>query len=81
MNTGVFLLGCSVFFLDTLKEWGAGAGFDNVWVYMVTAFVGLNFVVELAINLVLSSAIVMIVNLAKGKIRKNKDNGKQNIDI
>lgn len=73
VNTGVFLLGCSVFFLDTLKEWGAGAGFDNVWVYMVTAFVGLNFVVELAINLVLSSAIVMIVNLAKGNIKKKKD--------
>lgn len=81
VNTGVFLLGCSVFFLDTLKEWGAGAGFDNVGVYMVTAFVGLNFVVELAINLVLSSAIVMIVNLAKGKIQKKKDNGKPNIDI
>ena len=35
---------------------------------MVTAFVGLNFVVELAINLVLSSAIVLILKVAKKRI-------------
>lgn len=65
VNTGVFLLGCSVFFLDTIREWAAGAGFENAGTYMITAFVGLNFLVEMAINLVLSSAIVLIVRLGK----------------
>ena len=70
VNTGIFLLGCFVFFYDTIAQWAAGAGFENVGVYMVTAFVGLNFVVELAINLVLSSAIVLILKVAKKHIKK-----------
>lgn len=61
VNTGIFLLGCVLFFMDTISQWAAGAGFENAGTYMVTAFVGLNFVVELAINLVLSSAIVAII--------------------
>ena len=68
VNTGIFLLGCLVFFYDTIAQWAAGAGFENVGAYMVTAFVGLNFVVELAINLVLSSAIVLILKVAKKRI-------------
>ncbi|MCM1418504.1 MAG: ECF transporter S component [Bacteroides sp.] len=65
VNTGVFLLGCSIFFLDTIREWAAGAGFESAGAYMITAFVGVNFIVEMAINLVLSSAIVLIVKLGK----------------
>lgn len=70
VNTGVFLLGCMIFFLDTIKEWAAGAGFEDAGTYMVTAFVGLNFVVELAINLILSSAIVLIISLGKKAVNK-----------
>ncbi len=65
VNTGVFLIGCSVFFLDTIKAWGEGAGFDNVFVYMIVGFVGVNFLVEMAINLVLSSTIVRLVDLGR----------------
>lgn len=64
-NTGIFLLGCVVFFLETIQGW---AGDTNVGVFMLTSFVGLNFVVELVINLVLSSAIVRIVQIAKKSI-------------
>ena len=63
VNTGVFLLGCLVFFMDTVKEWGAGAGYENVGAYFLFGFVGLNFVIELAINLVLSTAIVRILKI------------------
>lgn len=66
VNTGVFLLGCSVFFLDTIKQWAEGAGFENAWIYMITSFVGINFIVELAINFVLSSAIGIILKAATG---------------
>ena len=65
VNTGVFLLGCLVFFLNTVKEWGAGAGYENVGKYFLFGFVGLNFVIELAINLVLATAIVRILNIIK----------------
>ncbi len=63
VNTGVFLLGCMVFFMETVKEWGAGAGYENVGAYFLFGFVGLNFVIELAINLVLSTAIVRILKI------------------
>lgn len=70
VNTGVFILGCAVFFMDTISEWAAGAGFDNAWGYMLTAFVGINFLVEMAINLVLSSAIVIIIRVGQKTLRK-----------
>ncbi|MGN1090732.1 MAG: ECF transporter S component [Huintestinicola sp.] len=63
VNTGVFLLGCVVFFLSTITEWAHGAGFESVGAYMIIGFVGVNFVVELAVNLALSTAIVRILNV------------------
>ena len=65
VNTGVFLIGCRLFFYETIKEWAAGAGFENAGVYMLTAFVGLNFLVELAINLILSTVIVRIIQIGR----------------
>ncbi len=62
-NTGVFLLGCLLFFMDTLKEWGAGYGYDNVFVYMFLVLVGANFLFELLFNIVLSPIIVRLLNL------------------
>ena len=70
VNTGVFMLGCVLFFMGTIQEWAAGAGFENVGAYMVTAFVGLNFVLELAINLVLSSAIVAIIEYGVKSVKE-----------
>ena len=65
VNTGVFLLGCVVFFYDTVSEWAAGAGFANVGVYLIVGFVGLNFLVETAINLCLSTVIVRVLSVVK----------------
>ena len=65
VNTGIFLLGCVVFFLPTITAWGEAAGFTNVGTYMVVGFVGLNFVFEMLINVVLSPVIVRLLNIAK----------------
>ncbi|MBQ9375792.1 MAG: ECF transporter S component [Ruminococcus sp.] len=65
VNTGVFLLGCVVFFLKTIREWGQAAGFNNVATYMLVGFVGLNFLIEMGVNIVLSSAIVRILKVIK----------------
>ena len=72
VNTGIFLLGCLAFFMDTICVWAAGAGVENAGVYMVTAFVGVNFLVELGANLLLSSVIVRIVDIVKNKLSSNK---------
>ena len=65
VNTGVFLLGCYIFFFDTIKEWGLSAGFTNVGEYMILGLVGINFLLELAVNVVLSPIIVRIINVRK----------------
>ncbi|MCR5487207.1 MAG: ECF transporter S component [Lachnospiraceae bacterium] len=62
VNTGIFLLGCRIFFYDTIKEWAAGLGFESAGAYLIFGMVGINFIVELAINLVLSAATVQIIN-------------------
>lgn len=62
VNTGVFLIGCAVFFMDTIKSW---AGDAPVFKYMIVGPVGFNFILELAINLVLNPVIVRIVDIGK----------------
>ena len=68
-NTGIFLLGCRLFFFETIKEWGIGLGFENTATYMIVGLVGVNFIFELAINIVLSPTVVGVVkNLSKKKM-------------
>ena len=69
VNTGIFLLGCLIFFLPTIREWGLQAGFENVGTYMIVGFVGVNFLLELLINVLLSPAIEMIVRIGRRELR------------
>ena len=65
VNTGIFLLGCLVFFMQAITEWGVAAGFTNVVGYMFLGLVGGNFLFELGSNIVLSPVIVRILNVEK----------------
>ncbi|MBQ3547361.1 MAG: ECF transporter S component [Clostridia bacterium] len=65
VNTGVFLLGCLVFFLETIKSWGVAAGFTNVTSYMFIGLAGINFIIELATNIILSPVILRVLKFAK----------------
>ena len=66
VNTGVFLLGCLVFFMDTVSG-GAMAEGMSVGAYLIIAFVGLNFVFELLLNIIVSPAILRLLNIRKKK--------------
>ena len=63
VNTGIFLICCRLFFFDTITEWGQAAGFENAAAYMFLGLAGVNFLVELAINLALSAVVVQIVRI------------------
>ena len=65
VNTGVFLLGCLLFFMETINGWAAAAGFASASTYMIVGLVGLNFVFELLVNVVLSPVIVRIISIGK----------------
>ena len=67
VNTGIFLIGGTVFFLDTLTEWGKSFGYDNVAAYMFFGLVGFNFLFELGLNIVLSPMVVRLLNYKKKK--------------
>ncbi len=69
VNTGVFLIGCRLFFYDTIATWGQAAGYENTALYMIIGIVGINFIVELIINLILSTAIVQIVNIGSKNLK------------
>lgn len=65
VNTGVFLLGCVLFFMETINEWAVAFGFRNALEYMFLGMVGLNFIFELATNVVLSPVVVRLLNIRK----------------
>ena len=72
VNTGVFLLGCLVFFMPTINEWSRAAGFTNAGAYMIIGLVGLNFLVELAVDLILAPGLHRLLYLLNNSVRRNR---------
>lgn len=66
VNTGIFLLGCLAFFMDAVKGMATDGGY-SVGAFLIIGFVGLNFVFELVTNIVLSPAILRILNIRTNK--------------
>ncbi len=66
VNTSVFLMGCLVFFIDSVSL-GAASNGMSLAAYLLVFFVGLNFVFELVANVVLSPAIVRVIDVAEKK--------------
>ena len=62
VNTGIFCAGLALFFYDTLVAWAGGT--DLIY-YIIFIMTGVNFLLELAINLVLSTVIVRVVGARK----------------
>lgn len=65
MNTGIFLLGCKLFFMSAITEWGVAEGFKNVTQYMFLGLAGGNFLVELAANIILAPVILRVIKFNK----------------
>ena len=56
VNTGIFAVGCRLFFWDALAELGNG----NAIIFLVTSMIGFNFLAELLVNLLFAPVIVRI---------------------
>lgn len=65
VNTGIFLLGCQFFFLETITEWAINFGFASAGNYMIFGLAGTNFLIELGVNLLLGPVIVRLISYAK----------------
>lgn len=62
VNTGVFAAGMLTVFKPTLQSYAGGT---NLVYYLFVAFIGVNFLVEFAVNATLSAAIARIVQVVR----------------
>jgi len=63
INTGVFVIGCYAFFLPDLTQWGEAFGSPSVTAYIFLGMIGINFLIEAGVNLVLSPTIVRLIQI------------------
>lgn len=69
VNTSVFLVGCRVFFWSKLAEMAAGMGISSVSYFAVFVLVGVSFLIELGLCLVLSPLALRLIQIGKKKFR------------
>ncbi len=60
-NTGIFCIGLLAFYRDIAATWMGGTTYTNLFVYVMLGIVGINFLVELAVNLILAPAIERVI--------------------
>jgi len=64
VNTGVFLLGCKVFFMESISAWANADGMSAA-AYMFIVLVGGNFIFELVLNVVFIPVMLRLLNMKK----------------
>lgn len=70
VNTGVFFLGCMLFFLEDCIQFAAGLGITGSGaVIVMTVFIGFNFFFELGLDLVLSGAVSRLIQIGKRTLK------------
>lgn len=62
VNTGIFVIGCLFFFMPTIATWAGGT---STIAYIFAGMIGINFLIELAVNIVFSPIIVRILKAIK----------------
>ena len=62
VNTGLFCIGAVAVFRPILEQWAGGA---NLVSYVFMGLIGVNFLVEMGINVVLSPVVVRILHAVK----------------
>ena len=60
INTGVFFIGCKLFFMETITVWAGGT---DVGKYMIFVLVGGNFLFEMAVNIIFAPVIVQLLKV------------------
>lgn len=63
VNSGVFFVGCMLFFQDLVAGWAPTS--QNVASYVVLGLIGINFVIEFVVNLVMVPTIYRIIEISR----------------
>lgn len=67
-NTGILSIAVLAFYRDLASQWALAAGQSSVLAYVILVMVGVNFLIELAVDLILVPVILRII----GAVKKNK---------
>ena len=67
VNSGVFFLGCLVFFEDYVASVAGGV---NTALFIITGFIGINFIIEVCVNIILVPTVYRLINI-KQKVYYN----------
>ncbi|MBQ6154179.1 MAG: ECF transporter S component [Ruminococcus sp.] len=62
VNTGIFIIGMLLFFKDILAQWSGGS---DLLTYIIIGLTGVNFLIELGVNMILSPVIARIIKAIK----------------
>lgn len=62
VNTGIFIIGMLLFFRETLAQWAGGS---DLLTYIILGLTGVNFLIELGVNMILSPVVVKIIDAVK----------------
>ena len=62
VNTGLFVLAMFLFFKDILAQWSGGT---NVVTYAIVGLVGVNFIIELVLNVAMAPAMLRVSKALK----------------
>ena len=72
INSGLFILGM-LLIIPSLRAAGFIAEGANAFAVIVIGFVGLNFVFEFAVNLIVAPALYRVINIVDRSLFSNKD--------
>lgn len=62
VNTGIFFIGCFAFFYPLIETWAVDT---KVISFVITGMIGVNFLIETGINVVLSPTITRLIDIIK----------------
>ena len=65
VNTGIFCLGLTVFYNNLLNEWSLAGGYASAFTFIILGLIGLNFVIEFAVNVLLIPVALRMIKIVK----------------
>ncbi|MBQ7346911.1 MAG: ECF transporter S component [Clostridia bacterium] len=65
VNTGIFVLGLAFFYGTLVNSWALDQGYANAFTFIMFFMIGLNFVVEFAVNVLLIPVVLRVIDIVK----------------
>ena len=62
VNTGIFFIGCRLFFFEDIASY-FNVEAEKVTLFIITGIIGINFIIELLVNLILAPTVYRIIEI------------------